>query len=112
MADPMERLEAELTSLRPVSLSSQLVDAISDAIGDDLADPPMRLADRCLLAAMGAGSLAACVIVGVLTLQLAGSTARPPQPILAAQPTPAAPATIGQYQQALARADGVHEVFR
>ena len=107
MADPMERLEAELASLRPASLSSRVV----DAIGDELADPPMRLADRCLLAAMGAGSLAACVIVGLLTWQIAGDAPQSqPQPTLAAQP-----ATIAEYQQALARAssgDAVPEIFR
>jgi hypothetical protein len=100
----MERLEAELASFRPTPLSSKVVAAIADELA---ADPPLRLADRFLLAAMSAGSLAACVIVGLLTWQFAAGAQHPsaPQaPILAAQPPPPpGPATIGQYQQALAR---------
>jgi hypothetical protein len=105
MTDPIERLEAELASLRPTPLSSR----VTDAIGDELDGPPMRLADRFLLAAMGAGSLAACVILGLLTWQFAADAPQP-QPTLAAQPA----ATIAEYQQALARASGdaVPEIFR
>ncbi|MEA2711507.1 MAG: hypothetical protein QOF78_4108 [Phycisphaerales bacterium] len=114
MTDPIKRLEAELASLRPSPLSSKVVDAIAD----ELADPPLRFADRCLLAAMGAGSLAACVIVGLVVWQIAGSEPRASaqQQILAVQTPPMqplAPATLGEYQQALARSsDAVPEIFR
>jgi hypothetical protein len=116
----LEHLETELAALRPTPLSPRLVDAIAEELAD-AEGAPLRLADRCLLAAMGAGSLAACVIVGLLTWQImGGGAAQPssPQQILAVQSPPAQPAapppaTIGQYQQLLARSsDAVPEIFR
>jgi hypothetical protein len=101
--DPLERLEHELASLRPAPLSAKVVDAIAD----DLSAPStVRFADRCLLAVMGAGSLAACVIVGLVGWQLIASGAP-------ASPSASPPATLRQYQQALARSsDAAPELFR
>jgi len=114
--DPMERLEAELASLRPSSLSVNVIGAIADELAEP---PPLRFADRCLLAVMSVGSLAACVIVGLTVWQVAGPaspSSLSPQQILAVQTPPAAPpapATLGQYQQALARSsDVVPEILR
>jgi hypothetical protein len=114
--DPLERLEHELASLRPAPLSAKVVDAIAD----DLSAPStVRFADRCLLAVMGAGSLAACVIVGLVGWQLIASEWRgaPASPSVLAVQSPvhpsAPPATLRQYQQALARSsDAAPELFR
>ena len=120
MTESSKRLEAELASLRPSPLSPRVVDAIADALADG-GRAPLRFADRCLLAVMGAGSLAACVIVGLIVWQIAGSAphAMPPQQQMLAVQTPAVPSpvalppTIGQYQQALARSsDVVPEILR
>jgi hypothetical protein len=131
VTDPTKGLEAELASLRPTALSPRVVDAIAqelaDAGGAPAPAPPLRFADRCLLGVMGAGSLAACVIIGLVTWQIIAGAAQPelssPQQILAVQspPAPAQPAasppaaTIGQYLQLLARSsssDVVPEIFR
>jgi hypothetical protein len=115
----MERLEAELASLRPSPLSANVVQRIADELAAATPPPPpLRFADRCLLAAMGAGSLAACVIVGLIVWQVAGGASPSPssQQILAVQTPPALPAppaTLRQYQQALARSsDVVPEILR
>ena len=60
MTDSLDRLEAELATFRPSPLSP----GVADAIADELADPPLPFADRCLLAVMSAGSLAACAYTG------------------------------------------------
>ena len=123
MTDPIKRLEAELASLRPSPLSPRVIDAIAEDLADAGGAPqqqPLRFADRCLLAVMSAGSLAACVIVGLIAWQIVDRAPDPaaPQQILAVQ-TPSAqspaptPATIGQYQQALARShDAIPEILR
>jgi hypothetical protein len=104
----LEHLETELASLRPTPLSPRVVDAIADELVD-AGGAPLRLADRCLLAAMGAGSLAACVIVALVTWQMKDGAAQPssspPQVVAVQSPSPRSPAsaTLGQYQQALAR---------
>jgi len=120
VSDPLERLEHELASLRPAPLPASVVEAIAE----ELADPSqrMRFADRCLLATMSAGSLAACVIVGLVAWQVVGSEPRgaggPAPSVVAVQSAvhpsvPPAPATLGQYQQALARAGtAIPEVIR
>ena len=120
MTDLLERLEHELESLRPAPLSDRMVDAIVDELASAR---PLGWGDRCLLAAMSAGSLAACVIVGLVAWQVVANeprgASRPPPSVVAVQSpvnaialTPP-PATLGQYQQALARAgDAIPEVIR
>ena len=58
-------LEAELRSMRPAPLRAALVSRIGEAIHDD---SPSPWAQRRLLGAIWAGSLAACVIVTMLML--------------------------------------------
>jgi hypothetical protein len=103
VTDPLKKLENDLAALRPAALSSDVTRNIAARLA---ADEPQRwtFADRCLAAAMTAGSLAACIIVALLTWQSLGSSPAVPtlQPQLATYPpTP----TLGEYQQALARAD-------
>ena len=120
MTDPLERLEHELASLRPAPLPASVVDAIAEELASAR---PLGWGDRCLLAALSAGSLAACVIVGLVAWQVVASEPRgtggsspsavavqpPIHPSAPLQP----PATLGQYQQALARAgDAIPEVIR
>jgi hypothetical protein len=93
--DPLKKLESELASFQPAHLSR----AISDRISDHL---DWSLADRLLAATMMCGSLAACIIVALVTWQLLAPVPSAPsiQPQLAASPP-----TLGQYRQALASAD-------
>ena len=116
MTDPLERLEHELASLRPAPLSASVVDAIADELAER---PSVRFADRCLLAVMGAGSLAACVIVGLVAWQVIANASHGASvsPSIVAVQSPvypsAPPATLRQYQQALARSsDAVPELLR
>jgi hypothetical protein len=116
VSDPLERLEHELASLRPTPLPANVVNAIANELA---ARPGVRFADRCLLAAMGAGSLAACVIVGLVGWQIIGNDLRgataPPSVVAVQSPVQPSvpPATLRQYQQALARSsDAVPELLR
>src|SRR5688500_16540968 len=115
MTDPSERpesqLESHLASLRPARLSPHVADRIAGDLADDSADGPMSFADRCLAAVMAAGALAACVVVGLVTWQVTqdSPTPAPAGPTLAAE---SRPATLGQYQQALAQSsDALSEIF-
>jgi hypothetical protein len=109
MDEPMEKLESELSSLRPRRMSPEL--AVRIAAQLERSPRRMSFADRCLAAFMASGSLAACVIVGLLTWGVSTpspSSSTPPQAI-AARPAQ----SIGEYQQALARSDGpTLELFR
>ena len=124
MTDPIERLEAELAALRPTALSPRVIDAIADELAES-GRAPLRFADRCLLTVMGAGSLAACVIVGLLAWHIIGGRGGVSQPssspspqVVAVQSPPSSPspasATLGQYQQMLARSSdaAVPELLR
>jgi hypothetical protein len=59
-------LETELQRMRPAALPADLIARISDAIEND---SPSPWAQRRLLGAIWAGSLAACVIVTMLFMQ-------------------------------------------
>jgi hypothetical protein len=97
MTEPNDRLEKDLANMRPRALDSELVGRIESAIARGDARP---WADRLLICAIAAGSLAACVIAGMLamTSQVSLPKIRPTQ-------TTAQVPTIGAYTQALARAD-------
>ncbi len=97
MTDPHDQLEQELGNMRPRALDPELVGRIESGIAVGSVGP---WADRLLLCAMGAGSLAACVIAVMLTI--GGRTSLPD--IHPAQTIAQAPA-IGSYTLALARAD-------
>ena len=99
MNDPLKELEDELSRLRPRALSQE----VSDRVAAQLTEGPARMSrgDRCLLAFMGSGALAASVIVGMIGWQLLVDRSRP-----VSSPSPAPTASIGEYQMALAGADG------
>jgi hypothetical protein len=90
-------LENELSHMRPRGLDAELVGRIESAIARGNIRP---WADRLLICAMGAGSLAACVIVVMLAMNSPLSLPTI-HPIQATAQVP----TIGSYTQALARAD-------
>ncbi len=97
MTEPNDRLENELANMRPRVLDSELVGRIKAAISRGNVRP---WSDRLLIGAMCAGSLAACVIAGILAMP--GHLSLPeihPTQTLAQAPT------IGSYTRALARAD-------
>ena len=107
-ADEFDEFEAELSSLRPRAIPP----ALADRIGEQLArrGGDLSWADRCLATFMGAGALAASVIVVLTAWQMiegqhVGPSALPPPAIVAQQPPPP-PSSIGALQQALARSNG------
>jgi len=101
MNENFDELESELSRLRP----RRLPPGMSERIATKLDEPSrLTLSDRVLMMFMGSGALAAMVIVGLLSWQIldARSPASAPTPLAVQHP----PASIGQYQQALARSDG------
>ncbi|MGA2440290.1 MAG: hypothetical protein ABSH08_04995 [Tepidisphaeraceae bacterium] len=97
MTEQNDQLERDLANMRPRALGPELIGRIESAIA---ASSVRRWADRLLVCAMGAGSLAACVIVGILTMS--GHTPVPrPSPAQTIAQVP----SIGSYTRALARAD-------
>src|SRR4051812_47718268 len=112
MGDRLDQLEAELASLRPAAVSAEL----RRAIHHDLHEPQhWSIADRCLAGAMSIGAVAACVIGGIVAWQIipgAQASRQMPPPVVAQHnEPPAAGPTLGQYQQALARAGTSAELF-
>jgi hypothetical protein len=103
-----EEFEAELARLRPSAVPRDLIARLAEQLDES---PRLSLADRCLMTFMGGGALAASLIVGLLTWQMTQdhSPRSMPSPALASNP----PASIADYQQALARSDGPGlELFR
>src|SRR5881396_2524096 len=109
MDESMREFESQLSHLRPQPLSEELAARIATRL-----DEPARrnVADRCLITFMGAGALAASVIVCLLSWQAIADTSPDssrPLAVVARHP----PASIGEYQQALARSnDSTLELFR
>jgi len=94
MTDPNDQLENELTNMRPRAPGGELIARIESALSANTHPWP----DRLLLCAISAGSLAACVIVAILTMSNPPSLAQiHPSPTIAQVPT------IGSYTLALAR---------
>ncbi len=97
-------LERELAALTPARVPRRLFDTIAQDLDPRSASQThFSLADRCLLTAMSAGSLAAAVIVAVLVTQSIPST-RPQlvtPPTLATAPIP----RLGDSLPIFARAD-------
>lgn len=96
MTDPLERLELELSSLRPRPPAAELIERIGAAV-ENAAPSPWP--DRCLAAAMLSGALAACVIVAMFVAQ--PSVSAPAQTAVAAGPQSS---QIKAYSQLLTRA--------
>ena len=109
----MEEFEAELSRLRPRALSPGLREHIASKVNE-----PARasFADRVLMTFMGAGGLAASVIVclaGWRMLEDHAPRVGPPGPAIAQYPRPYAGPSMGEYQQALARSNSATlELFR
>jgi hypothetical protein len=101
VTDRLDKLESELAMMRPRDLPPR----VSDGVERTLAEPTRsgrRRSDRLLLTAMAAGSLAACVIVGVVLSALANANTAPtrdPAPVMATVPH------AGDVMLALARAN-------
>jgi hypothetical protein len=99
---PSDPLEAELARLRPLNPSPDLAARIAGRLE---AMPPRRrrsFGDRCLLAAMTSGALAACLDLALLASQFLPSRSPAiPQPAVAVHDSP----TLGDYQHALASAE-------
>jgi hypothetical protein len=64
MNDHSNRLEKELSGMRPVSISSELLDRIEAELAHTVRNSPWP--DRLFLAAICSGAAAACVIVALL----------------------------------------------
>jgi hypothetical protein len=98
MNDSNDKLEIELAALRPRQLSADLAQRIEAATRTT----SRPWSDRILFFAMGMGSLAACVIVGILTFS--GSVSTDPHPTHPLQPIATAP-MLGSYSLILAHND-------
>jgi hypothetical protein len=101
VSDRLDKLEAELAAMRPRDLPPRVVDGVERAL---IASPQRTRpwSDRLLIASMAAGSLAACVIVGVVLIALANASTAPPRapaPVMATVPH------AGDVMLALARAN-------
>jgi hypothetical protein len=72
VADSSNRLEAELAGMRPRAFPRELADRIEQRLART-----GQWADACLLSAMSAGAIAACIIVVVLGSQPSGPLPAP-----------------------------------
>src|SRR5438132_1303915 len=98
VTDRLDRLEAELSAMRPRAVSPELAGRIESSITNVNARP---WGDRFLLSSMASGAIAACVIVAVLATQ-PSAPLRPGAPMNAmTTPVP----RVGDYPLVLARAD-------
>ena len=107
MNESPHKLEAELAALRPRALSSQLVDRIATELNER---ERMSIADRVLASFVGAGALAACVIIGLLIVQSQSSNSP-------SVPSPAQvsiqPSNVAEFRQAIAQSSSASfELFR
>src|SRR5438552_565733 len=101
MSDSLDEFELELSRLRPQSLSQGLTRRVAAQLDKPTAP---STGDRCLVTFMGAGALAASVIVGLLSwdlLENRSPTVSPPPSFVAQHP----PQNIAEYQQAVARSN-------
>lgn len=76
MTEPINQLEAELSGMQPFPMP----DDLAGCIETELQASENRVSpwpDRFLLAAMGSGALAACVLMAVLLAGFAGSDRSP-----------------------------------
>ena len=107
MNERSEKLEAELSSLRPGALPPELLDRIGSALKRPQAWP-VHGSDRLLIGAICSGALAACVILSVSLGALAPSS----RPIGSVQSmtSPNVP-RLGDASLALARADAAPELL-
>ena len=81
MTDSLNRLERELSAMRPRAFAEELVDRIESR----LAPPRRRWADASLLSAMSAGVIAACVIAVILLSEPTGALPALPAPHASAE---------------------------
>jgi hypothetical protein len=102
MSVNLERLEAELSAMRPRALPAALAERIGAELTRDAAES--RWPDRFLLSAIASGAIAACVIVTML-LGPAADGLPVPAPALADVATTSDPPRAGDFSLAMARAE-------
>jgi len=90
VTDPIEKLEKELGAMRPREISQTLGKRIKAAIAAEESAPGLVLGDRLLIASMGCGALAACVIAGILLAPRLPSSGSIPTAIATVAPPPSA----------------------
>ena len=98
----LEQLEAELAAMWPRALSPALVDRVEATLDDSHERSSSVWPDRFQLSAIGAGAIAACVIVTML-LKPHRESFPSPAPVLANMAPD--PPRAGDYSLLLARAD-------
>jgi len=100
-----DQLERELAKMRPRGLGAELAARIEGRItGSGRAVGDRKWSDRLLICAMGAGALAACVIVGLLVMDNGAVVSESRLAQMVAQTGGQVP-TMGSYSQSLARAN-------
>ena len=98
MSERSERLEMQLTRLRPRALAVGFAERVQARLTRATAS---RRGDRLLIFTMSCGGLAACRIAGMLLSGSSSPRAMPPD--WTAQ---SAPPRLGDYPQAIAQTDG------
>jgi len=103
MTDKLDGLEAELAAMRPRALSRELIERIDDDLAE--ASAPSKWPDRFLVSAIGAGAIAASVIVAMLLKPMSEGLAAP-VPVVATVPAAPDPPRAGDFSlAAVARAE-------
>jgi hypothetical protein len=82
--EELAAVEAQLLQLRPKPVPSNLADRIAAGIAEAESPAPLSWSDRCLVSAMAAGAIAACLIVFLAAQSLYEGAAAPAQPANAA----------------------------
>jgi hypothetical protein len=100
MNDKLDRLAAELASMRPRRIPTDLVERIESDLMTEA--PPSPWPDRLLISAICSGAIAACVIAGMLFVPANGAFPSPPSAVATATPDPP---RAGDYSLVIARAD-------
>jgi hypothetical protein len=105
MNDKLDRLAAEMASMRPRPLPADLVDRIESDVMTDASPStlPSPWPDRFLLSAICSGTIAACVIITMLLTP--ANNAFPSPPSVVATAAVPEPPRAGDYSLIIARAE-------
>ena len=98
MNETSSEIEAVLRSLRPQPVATHL----EERLAEELDAHSLNWADRFLAGFIGAGAIAAAIIVVLVASQ--AMEASSPSPVILSQREPS---SIADYRQALARSDGL-----
>jgi hypothetical protein len=102
MNDKLDQLAAELASMRPRCVPTDLIEGIESDLMTDAPPSPSPWPDRFLVSAMCSGAIAACIIAGMLLAPADGAFPSAPPVVATAAPDPP---RAGDYSLVIARAE-------